>query len=67
VDGSDHRGIEFDSGASQDREERLAECVEGRLRLPDVEDLNLSVGFESDVVEASVRFALATAVRGRCG
>jgi len=41
VDGSDHRGIEFDSGASQDREERLAKCVEGRLRLPDVEDLNL--------------------------
>ena len=45
-----HRLVQLDAMAREDRQERRSECVELLLGVPDIEHLDLAVGLECDVV-----------------
>ena len=54
VNSSHHRFVQLDASRRQDRDEGRPERVEGCLRFPDVEHLNLTVRFEGYVGDAAI-------------
>ena len=54
MNSSHHRVVQLDASRRQDRDERRPKRVEGCLRFPDVEHLNLTVRFEGYVGDAAI-------------
>ncbi len=59
VDSGDHWLPQSDTQLGEDRHQRRPESVKVRLGLPNVEDLDLAVRFESAVISAPLRLACA--------
>ena len=56
MDGGDHRLLESDARLGEDRPQLRPENVKVRLGLPDIEDLDLTVGFKRAVEGAPFGF-----------
>ena len=52
MDGGDHRLLQSDAQLGEDRHQLRPESVKVRLGLPDIEDLDLTIGFKRAVVGA---------------